>query len=587
MKKYIKPIISIVAAVLAMTAVRDLAKLYNQADYVGIGNFAYNIYSLIIGAVNGWLVWRLLNRSDKRLHVTGAIIGTVLASLMVFGGFIYKFNDIFIDTKGALLVTDIIFLMCLTIPASEEVLLLLDKLSLKVSPQANANFKVNFFVVWAIIFVAYVPYFLSQWPGNFVYDASYQLNNVNSGYLSTHHPLLHTLLMGWPYKLGISWGNPALGFQIYTLVQMASLSAAFAYAVWYLARQSFSKAIVIGIAAWFALFPMNALFAITATKDVFFAAAFIAFIIYLLRGFKDNENFKWPSYIALVLMGTLSALFRNNAKYALAVGMIFIFFFIKGKKKKIELALTLLGILVLSFGINKGLERMTNALTDDNYKESLSMPLQCMARVASYKGDELSKDLYDEICLYIPEEALVYYSPFNADPIKGGANETLLKTNTLNFVKLWAKIGLKFPGEYTESILSNTYGYWKLGEKMQGIETGLMISHLLIGNGPEIEKKDLCPIVTKLINPLFFEGKWNETPVISVLMRSDTYVWILLFTCMYAIYKKKKGSAVALFVPVMYIGTCLLGPLASLRYIYGVVAILPVVMLTCLNKTEN
>lgn len=58
---------------------------------------------------------------------------------------------------------------------------------------------------WAFLFIlaCYVPMFGVAFPGSFAYDVPYQLRQVVTGAYSTHHPLLHTLLLGglfaaWP-----------------------------------------------------------------------------------------------------------------------------------------------------------------------------------------------------------------------------------------------------------------------------------------------------------------------------------------------------------------------------------------------------
>ena len=359
-------------------------------------------------------------------------------------------NDIFQSLQVTLLQFALVLgILTVTMPLSEEFMLLLDKLPAwykrKTAEEKECFFdrflsKVKipyFFFAWLFIFVAYLPVFLAWWPGNFVYDAAFQLNEVISGSYQTHHPLLHTLLMGWAYNLGKSWGDVSSGYQLYTLLQMLVLSSAFAYCSNYLYKKRIPRCFRIGVLLWFALFPLHAIFAISSTKDILFAAFFLYLTIFLIRLFYDKEHFKWYSYAGIISSGILCVLMRNNAIYAILAGGIVILLFAKSNwKTNVRTILLLLTIFIGSNAINSGLIAATNARDADSYKESLSVPLQCLARVASYHRSELDDSLYNEICMYIREEDIGFYNPYLADEVKYKANEDLLKENIFNFFKL-------------------------------------------------------------------------------------------------------------------------------------------------------
>ena len=80
----------------------------------------------------------------------------------------------------------------------------------------------------AVIFLCYLPVFLAVYPGFFVYDAQDEYMQVLTRNFSTHHPLVHVLLLGGIiqifYKLTGSC-NPGIAF--YTLLQMTAMSFVF------------------------------------------------------------------------------------------------------------------------------------------------------------------------------------------------------------------------------------------------------------------------------------------------------------------------------------------------------------------------
>ena len=81
---------------------------------------------------------------------------------------------------------------------------------------------------FAFMLACYVPMFCVAFPGSFAYDVPYQLRQVVTGAYSTHHPLLHTLVLGGLLQLGRALGDINLGAALYTALQMALLAGCFA-----------------------------------------------------------------------------------------------------------------------------------------------------------------------------------------------------------------------------------------------------------------------------------------------------------------------------------------------------------------------
>lgn len=578
-----KVIIALVGAYIGIYAVGNIIELYDENPFLGIGDYVYNIYSVLIAVGNFWLIKRTLERKNKGIHITSALVGAVLSFLLVSAAYIMKYNDIFMSETVFTYVTTVLAFLPVTVPVVEEIFNGLDKLSTCVIESSDLH--TNFFVFWAIIFVPYFLVFLSMWPGNFMFDAKYQLMNVNDQYYTTHHPLIHTLMMGIPYQWGVKWGNAALGISFYTLAQILCVSCAYAYAVWYLNKRIRNKKLTVGLLLWFALFPLHPIYAITATKDVMFAAFFVAFVIYQIRYFLDGESFGVGSYVGMILCGVGLVLFRNNGKYALIVALLGTLILVKKNRQRLVALALLISVLVLSSVFNNMLIRYTKATTNDEYRETMSIPLQCLARVASVRENELPEDLYQEITLYISEDTISKYYPFNADPVKNSANEELLEKNILNFLKLCVKVGMRFPGEFTEAFLTNTLGYWKIGEKAYCTEYNIAIAHQLIENGPEIIKQDYCPPVYKIYYWLF-GGDMNylKVPVLSFAMRSDTYLWITILLGIWCIYRRKRTEGIAVLLPIAYLLTCLLGPISFTRYVYCLIVSCPLLFTVCVRK---
>lgn len=364
---------------------------------------------------------------------------------------------------------------------------------------------------------------------------------------------------------------------------MLILCAAFSYTLVYLYRHGVPKAIRVAAWCFYALFPINSLFSITATKDVLFAAFFLSFWVVLLGIFE--KGFSRQNVIWLVILGVLMLLFRKNAVYALIAALPFLILAIKGKKRKSILLGLLILTIFLSGSIDKGMIKALHAYDNGSTREAMSVPLQQLARVASYRRGDLSDDLYQEITLYIEENKLAEYNPYLSDPVKNTANENLLKHNTINFFKLWAKVGLQFPGEYLEAFLTETLEYWYLGDTAYATGDQIALYHTLIGTGEEIIKYDFCEPVSAIYNFLFYLGNYRQLPILGYLFRCGIYFWLLLVTILYTIYRQEYRKLLYLVLPIAYFASCFMGPMVALRYIYCIVISLPLVISICHTQT--
>lgn len=593
----------VIVYICAYLSVLSLGKIM---EISGDGQFGYKILSVLLFAFTAWMFNRFLFCKDCRLKIVSSLGGILLSVAIVYGAYAHFINDIFGSTGETFLQIGMVMSIgVLSSSALAELLVLLDKAGdkfqvssvdtsesqkkygVKIKEFYKKHLWVVFLSYWLSIALCHLPIFLANWPGNFVFDAKYQLANVITGDHSTHHPLIHTLMMGKAYEFGRSIGNVSAGYQLYTIAQLLILTASFAYALFYMYKKGTRTSYIVLSWMFFALFPMNPLFAISATKDVLCAAFFLFFMVFLVRYLWDRDNMKVLSYIGMVVTGVLLALFRNNALYAVLVSAVIIVIAMKGWKEKGKLVALFALILILAKIVNAGLISYTGAIESDTYRETMCVPLQCLARVASYHYDELDSEVYNEICQYIPAECISAYNPYNADAVKNNANEELLKTNTVNFFKLWAKVGMQFPAEYVESVVTNTMGYWYPLNQGRYVSADIALYHTLIGVGEELEKQSYCPLVNQIYDPLFYKGEYYKIPLLGFFFRNAPYIWGTIIFALFGLYKKDKRILLTACLPIIYLLTCFCGPMAALRYIYSVIVCMPLLLYLILYCKNN
>lgn len=564
----------------------------------GLGDDAAETIAPIFYAIGtGMMLTRFMRVRDRRRKIVAVVGGVLLAFSYVYGTYLHYINDLFMDAGQVLFLLLVVAGVSITtVPLFSLLFEGMEKAGAwyadhRMSETEQKISKKVFLKYWLGILGCYIPVFLAYWPVNFVYDAKYQLREVINNDYRIHHPLLHTWLMGATYNWGGEvFGSVSVGISFYTIIQMVICSMAFAYVLWYLYKQRVPKVLRVAGFLFFAVFPMNSILAISATKDVLFAAFYAVFFVTLLRIADNQESMTKGIMFLLVVSGVLMLLFRKNAVYALIVAIPFLVGVTLKKKRKIMLTAALVATIVLAHLSNEGLIQALQASGDDGLREASSIFVQSMARVADYRGEELAPELYEEMLLYWEDGFEEVYNPYISDPIKNAIDGNLLEANFINFLKLWVKIGLQFPGEYVESFLTNNIAYWYMGDLAHAMAAGDDISlyHMLIGTGEEIVKKNYCPPASMLLDSLFVYGKYRETPILACLFRPSTYLWLFLAFILYAIYKREYRSIMVYSLSVLYVGTCLFGPWGVLRYIYAIVVTVPLIMHTMLKpKSEK
>ncbi len=565
--------------------------------FFGTGIFGFNPVSLVFFALDFILLWRFFNGEvflNKGRIIISALIGILMGLSMFLGvHIIFGNNDIFDgSSKGAYIIPVSLGLALLFSPMVSEITGFFDKHGSAESPEDVKEIKKGraigyLFLILGIVLLSFIPLFLYYWPGNFIADANYQVENWIDGGVSTHHPILHTVLLGSFYELGRKLGHPNYGFQFFTILQMLTVSGAVACFMRYLYDRRVKRSIRIIILLCFILNPALSYYAISTIKGVMCGAFTLIAVTFVLR-FIDSE--KIINLVGCVGFAIMACCFRNNMVYAMAVAGIVVTIVYAAKKKGIKTVIAFFTAMVLIVAGAKVSEKILIKATDgkvvDTQRESMSVPLMCLARVVKYHGEELDPTVYNEICRYIPEYLIDGYVYCISDSIKNEANENLLRDNKINFIKLVAKIGMKYPGEYLEAFSGLTCGYWYLGDYPYyvGGSTKLYCTYFHT-DLPNIDNKNLLPVGGEIFDYLYGEREGRlSIPVFGWFWRGGLYFWIYVFAFFYIIYRKNIKSFAAVIFPFMYMMSCLFGPAPFLRYIVINIIMLPTLVYFMTDK---
>ena len=178
--------------------------------------------------------------------------------------------------------------------------------------------KLSFPIIMFILLLFWMPAWLSVFPGVFSYDAYDEWMQICTGKITAHHPVLHVLYIGGIvesiYQLS---GSYNAGIAVCTAVQMIVVSAVFAYTISFLRERNINPLLRLFAILFYGCSPVVQLFVISGTKDIFFTAAYLLFIISIYRICLQRETFfankKWMRLF--IVSSVFTMIMRNNGLY--------------------------------------------------------------------------------------------------------------------------------------------------------------------------------------------------------------------------------------------------------------------------------
>ncbi len=446
-----------------------------------------------------------------------------------------------------------------------------------------------------ICFICWLPYFLYEFPGIMTADSLVQYEQViGVREWSNHHPLIHTLCIAFFYKIGLFLtGDINKAVSVYTLAQMIFMALCCGRSVLETAIISGGKSradravsdkeerIQIGIVplaalAFFALVPFNAVFAVTIWKDVPFAGIMMLLICCLLDIIRNNKE----NYTMFIVLSVLFCLFRSNAWYAFILSIPFLIFAFREKIKNIITAVVVVLLVVI---VIKGPMMDVAGVEQPDFVESLSLPLQQVARVLVDDRDVSWGDLrlIDAVIdrTYIHELYAADFADNMKELVRAGHPE-MIENNKGRYFGLWLRLMMKYPGEYLAAWYDLEGGYiypdfqYDVGniDGIMGNDHGL-VSTPLIGGKVVIKTKE---ILIKLGTFL---------PLYGMFWCIGAYTWFMVLALALTLKNREYWKYLPLAVmPLMIIATlCIAAPLVDFRYGYGIVMTMPIFAALCVN----
>lgn len=441
------------------------------------------------------------------------------------------------------------------------------KMSLSL-PEEKAAFsgKKAFFIIAVIILVCWTPYFLYEFPGIMTADSLVQYGQIMGVEpVSNHHPILHTLLIEFFYKLGLLFtGSEEIAIAFYTVFQMIFMSLCCSLLTLHIESRRWQILTVL----FFAVVPFNAVFAMTIWKDIIFAG--ITMILFcLVVDMRKKEKNTLLSWAEFTFIGLLFTLLRSNAWYAFIVWIPFLLFAFKKDVKKAVISVFAVVALVL---VIKGPVMTWVGVAQPDFVESLSVPLQQVARSMVEEvefSDEDTALIENVIDTTYVKELYAFDFADNIKELARAGHPEIIEDNKADYFKLWTRIVSKHPLIAVRAWYDLVGGYIypdvpvRVGEidGIMGNEFGLYWNPIIGG-----------PVVVKTREIMLKLGDF--VPLYGMLFSIGAYTWLLVFAIVISL--RRKGPVLCKLLLLFQVGTLLIAsPVVDFRYGYGVVMTMP------------
>lgn len=458
-----------------------------------------------------------------------------------------------------------------------------------------------FLLVWAFIFVSWLPAYLILYPGVLSYDMISQVGSALGSITNNHHPVLHTWLIRFFMKSGDAlFSSYEFGIGLLSLLQMLILSYALTRLVFLLKKKKVPILIVILTALFSAIWFMNACLSVTMIKDCLHAAFLLLFTCHFTEIATNPLEYSLGKQNLFIfpVVSFLMCAFRNNGIH------IYIFCFAAllilriPQIRKAKAYITLIAAIMLPvfmYKIYTGPVFDAFGIAQGEVREALSLPIQQLQRVAVKKSDELTSEQAELMAYYIdnlewmessPGRA---YSPFCADPAKSCFYSDHYNDDPIAFWKFYLQTGAQFSGEYAAAFLSNTLGFWYPGY--------YEFSYVAYENYPPevfaepLERKSIwdSKILKTYYESVCSSDFWRKTPVLRLFFVPGFTLWFLLYGLVLA--WKKRGfftKVLPLFLPLIaQFGIMILSPMSSFRYSWPFYLMLPLAFIGIFGNLET
>lgn len=577
MKKYKDDIISIILSIILV--------IFIWHNFLVSGN---NVIFIFIFVACYIALKKILSKLNKRSGIVAAIIAILFALVEVICKSIntdYTLNHIInkwliVNLSGYFIIAWAVILCMFDIFENNK----LNNKQIKIfGKEIFTSNTLSVIICAVLILIAWTPYFLRYYPGIVTSDSYSQIEQtIGKIDLQDHHPITHTAIIGIFINLGLLiFKNINTGIALYSLASMVIMAILDSLVLRYLSKKKVPAPVRIIILLYYMFYPINATYSVTMWKDVIFSGLVPIFLILCMELIFNTDEFfsKKRNVVIYIIVALFTILLRHNGLYAVILTLPFILIVLRKHWKKV---LPLFIGVVVAYELSNILIFNILKISKVSVGEMLSIPLQQIARVEKYHKEELDENTITQINnFFVVENIGEQYTPTLSDNVKFKFNTEYFNENKSELINLWLKLLIKYPKDYVESFISNSYGYY-YPEAFNTAVIRVTLDHDMgIEQSPKIEGK--------LVDKLNDLTETRGIPVFSMIFSIGAGFWLTIICLGYKIYKKEYRY-ILVYLPTLILWlTCVASPaFCEFRYAYPIFTTLPIfISMNFINKENN
>ena len=540
----------------------------------------------------------LNNIKENKIYFIIRIVYSILLSLSITIGSLTVYSGSRLDDINNAYIKDveikhiIIFFIVLFITFVLVSLLgkWMEKLDKKIY-NTNKNKKKSkkvYLIIFFTLILLWLPYILSYFPSGVFGDTNGTLLQIyGEEKLSNHHPLLYMGMLAFFIIITIPFNDINVALGLFSIFQVILMAGMIAYFIYYLYKKDINIICIILLTAFFGLFKLFPLNAISIWKDTIYGIAILFFTFIITKIVISNlDKLVDPKTIILYSFSMfLVAFLRSNGMYvAIATTLIMYIWIIKNKKHKTAKKFMITTIIeIIIFIIIEG--PLFNYLKlNTEFMETIGIPIQQISYVIASDGnisEEEKKFVNNIMPIYKIKER---YRPTGVDYIKYSRffDRNFLDTHKVEFFKVYFKLLLKNKEAYTKAYLLETLGFWDVLSFYKDDWYAFPQTDILTPvYFPTVKQYDCIQIISgKSIRDILLPH---------IYINSATFEFIVLLSLVYT-FKTKNNKNFLIYLPILLtLVTILISvPVAiSLRYIFSIVLVMPFTLVIPFLKSED
>lgn len=452
----------------------------------------------------------------------------------------------------------------------------------------------HFTILAIILFLAWVPWIISHYPGTVRDDTIPQLFQWYGEYpYYTQHPVMDTLIFGVFFSLGDLIGSRTAGLFVYILIQNLFAACLFSGMLCYMWKHCVPRSIVYIAAVFFAFSrviyqPLDAM-SKDSINSLIFCALIFGFIeiVRSCNSVLSSRMFSISYFIGVILcIGT-----KRTMLYVLLIVFISYLIYLINKKTSVKfyLAVTIVPAVLGSILVIPLINRVVDANENETY-EMYSVPNQQIVRTIISHPDSITEDELERLSEYIDiERACEEYNYWRSDEVSSCVRDS---SKLFSCLDIWIRLGLKHPDTYFAAWLGISANWFSLTNPISfGHDSGIEYfdeGHIEMWRGffDSSEEADAFLSTLNFQRLDFFEPLHNLLEMIDsaqakfyAISSYGLYASLLPIILMsYAIMSKNIHLVITSVVSFALLASFVLGPIALYWYAIPAVFITPLML---------